>query len=61
MKKLSSELIKAEVNQWLMDTSLSTAVLVAFLIAMIIGNTKLNFLNSYIDPMYDINSISSMY
>ena len=44
-KKLSSELIKAESTQWFMDTALSTAVLVAFLIAMLLENTKLNFLN----------------
>ena len=49
-KSLSSELIKAEFTQWLMDTSLSTAVLVSFIIGIIISNTKLNFLNSYIDP-----------
>ena len=49
-KSLSSELIKAEFTQWLMDTSLSTAVLVAFIIGIIISKTKLNFLNSYIDP-----------
>ena len=49
-KSLSSELIKAEFTQWLMDTPLSTAVLVAFIIGIIISNTKLNFLNSYIDP-----------
>ena len=49
-KKLSSELIKAESTQWFMDTALSTAVLVAFLIAMLLENTKLNFLNSYVDP-----------
>ena len=49
-KSLSSELIKAEFTQWLMDTSLSTAVLVAFIIGIIISNTKLNFLNPYIDP-----------
>lgn len=50
-KALSSELIKAEFTQWLMDTSLSTAVLVAFIVAIIISNTKLNFLNPYIDPV----------
>ncbi|WP_195467249.1 cation transporter [Clostridium sp. D43t1_170807_H7] len=49
-KKLSSELIKAESTQWFMDTALSAAVLVAFLIAMLLENTKLNFLNSYVDP-----------
>lgn len=50
-KALSSELIKAEFTQWLMDTSLSTAVLVAFIVAIIISNTKLNLLNPYIDPV----------
>lgn len=49
-KELSSELIKAEYTQWFMDTALSAAVLFAFLIAMILSNTKLSFLNPYIDP-----------
>ena len=49
-KALSSELIKAECTQWFMDTALSAAVLVAFLVAMVLANTKLNFLNPYIDP-----------
>ena len=49
-KALSSELIKAECTQWFMDTALSTAVLVGFIIAIAIANTKLNFLNAYIDP-----------
>lgn len=49
-KELSSELIKAESNQWLMDTALSAAVLVGFIIAMILAGTKFRFLNSYIDP-----------
>ena len=53
-KALSSELIRAEFTQWLMDTSLSTAVLVAFIIAIIISNTKLNFLNLYIDPVMTV-------
>lgn len=49
-KKLSSELIKVECTQWLMDTALSAAVLVGFVLAMVIGKTKLSFLNQYIDP-----------
>ena len=49
-KALSSELIKAECTQWFMDTALSTAVLVGFIIAIAIANTKLNFLNQHIDP-----------
>ena len=49
-KALSSELIKAEYSQWFMDTALSTAVLVAFIVAIILSKTRLNFLNPYIDP-----------
>ena len=49
-KNLSSELIKAECNQWFMDTALSTAVFIGFLIAVVISKTKFSFLNSYIDP-----------
>ncbi|WP_195986390.1 cation transporter [Clostridium sp. D53t1_180928_C8] len=49
-KALSSELIKAEYSQWFMDTALSTAVLLAFIVAIILSKTKLNFLNPYIDP-----------
>ncbi|MBM6818786.1 cation transporter [Clostridium saudiense] len=53
-KALSSELIKAEFTQWFMDTALSTAVLVGFIIGIAISNTKLNFLNPYIDPFMTV-------
>ena len=49
-KSLSSELLKAEFNQWLMDTTLSAAVLVGFLIAIGLSKTRFNFFNPYIDP-----------
>lgn len=49
-KKLSSDLIKAECIQWFMDTVLSAAVLVGFIIAMVLAKTRFNFLNPYIDP-----------
>lgn len=49
-KSLSSELLKAEFNQWLMDTILSAAVLVGFLIAIVLSASKFKFLNPYIDP-----------
>lgn len=49
-KKLSSELLKAEGSQWLMDTVLSAGVLVGFIIASILSNTRFNFMNNYIDP-----------
>lgn len=53
-KKINSELIKAECTQWFMDTALSTAVLVGFIIAMVLARTKLKSLNSYIDPFMTI-------
>lgn len=49
--KISSELIKVEASQWLMDTLLSIGVLVGFVIAMILRNTRFSGLNVYIDPM----------
>ena len=53
-KKISSELIEAESNQWLMDTLLSGAVLVGFLIAMVLGKTKYQYLTPYIDPIMTV-------
>ena len=53
-KKINSELIKAECTQWFMDTALSTAVLVGFIIAMVLAGTKLKSLNLYIDPFMTI-------
>ena len=53
-KKINSELIKAECTQWFMDTALSTAVLVGFIIAMVLAGTKLKSLNPYIDPFMTI-------
>lgn len=52
--KINSELIKAECTQWFMDTALSTAVLVGFIIAMVLAGTKLKSLNPYIDPFMTI-------
>ena len=49
--KISSELFKVEASQWLMDTLLSIGVLVGFVIAMILRNTRFSGLNVYIDPM----------
>lgn len=50
-KSLSSELLKAEFNQWLMDTVLSAAVLVGFIIAIIITKTRFSYITPYIDPI----------
>ena len=49
--KISSDLIKVEANQWLMDTLLSLGVLVGFLIAMALRNTRFSMINNYIDPI----------
>ena len=53
-KALSSELIKAECTQWFMDTALSAAVLVAFIVAIALSQTRFNFLNPYIDPVMTV-------
>lgn len=50
-EKISSEMVKVEASQWLMDTLLSIGVLVGFVIAMILRNTRFSGLNVYIDPM----------
>ena len=50
-EKISSEMVKVEASQWLMDTLLSIGVLVGFVIAMILRNTRFSWLNVYIDPM----------
>lgn len=50
-KTLSSELIKIESTQWLMDSVLSAGVLVGFIIAAILSNTNIGFINNYIDPL----------
>ena len=50
-KKICSDIIKAESNQWLMDTLVSIAVLVGFLICIILNKTSLAYLSKYIDPL----------
>lgn len=50
-KKLSSGILKAESNQWLMDTVLSAAVLVGFIISYILGRTSYAYLTKYVDPL----------
>lgn len=50
-KKICSDIIKAESNQWLMDTLVSVAVLVGFLICTILDKTYLAYLSKYIDPL----------
>lgn len=50
-KSLSSDIIKSEGNQWLMDTVVSLGVLVGFVISLMISNTSFAFLSKYVDPV----------
>ncbi|WP_040211130.1 cation diffusion facilitator family transporter [Clostridium polynesiense] len=50
-KKISSDIIKLEGSQWLMDALLSAAVLVGFLLVFIIEKTSFSYINKYIDPL----------
>lgn len=49
--KLSSGIIRAESNQWLMDTILSVAVFVGFIISVILGMTSYAHLTRFVDPV----------
>ena len=59
--KLSSEIIKAESNQWLMDTILSVAVFVGFIISVILGMTSFAYLTRYVDSFNGYYYISYIY
>ena len=50
-KRLSSDLVDAEKNQWLMDTILSAAVLGGFGLSYILSFTSLAWLTKYVDPV----------
>lgn len=50
-KKISSEIIKAASSQWLMDTIVSAAVLVGFIISVILSLTPLAYLTVYVDSL----------
>ncbi|MCS4433459.1 cation diffusion facilitator family transporter [Aquiflexum gelatinilyticum] len=50
-KTIPSGLIDAESKQWLMDTFLSLAVLVGFLLSIGLGYTKYSHLMPYMDPL----------
>lgn len=49
-KNLNSEIVKAESNQWLMDSMLSVAVLLGFLISILFKHMGFDYLSKYIDP-----------
>lgn len=57
-KKLNSDILKAESNQWLMDGLISFGVLIGFILVIVLKKTSLNFLCNYIDPMMVIVSSS---
>ena len=50
-KEVASGIVGAEINQWLMDTLVSVAVLVGFLICIILNKTSLAYFSKYIDPL----------
>lgn len=49
-KNLNSEIVKAESNQWLMDSMLSVGVLVGFIISIVLKAIGFNSLSKYVDP-----------
>ncbi len=50
-KKIKSNLLSVEGNQWFMDTLLSLGVLLGFLVANLLKNTELVWFNKYVDPL----------
>lgn len=49
-KSLNSEIVKAESNQWLMDSMLSVGVFVGFLLSIMFKYIGLTKMSKYIDP-----------
>ncbi|MBD7915934.1 cation transporter [Clostridium sp. Sa3CUN1] len=49
-KNLNSEIVKAESNQWLMDSMLSVGVLVGFFISIVLKSIGFTNLSKYVDP-----------
>ncbi|PSW05711.1 cation transporter [Photobacterium lipolyticum] len=58
-KKAQSGLVDAEVKQWLMDTVISGAVLVGFVVAKLLALSELSAYASYADPVMVV--IASIY
>lgn len=48
-KRISSDILKAESSQWLMDTMLCVAVFVGFIICLILKMTTFAWLTGYVD------------
>lgn len=57
-KKLNSDILKAESNQWLMDGLISLGVFIGFILVLILKRTSLSFLCNYVDPLMVIISSS---
>ena len=57
-KKINSDILKAESNQWLMDGLISLGVFIGFILVLILKRTSLSFLCNYIDPLMVIISSS---
>jgi cation diffusion facilitator family transporter len=50
-KKLSSDILRAESSQWLMDTLISVGAFIGFIMIIIIDNTRLSYLSRYVDSL----------
>lgn len=54
--KISSDILKAESSQWFMDSIVSMAVLVGFILSIILGKTEFAYLTRYVDSFMVIVS-----
>lgn len=48
-KRISSDILKAESSQWLMDTMLCIAVFVGFILCLVLNMTRFGWLTGYVD------------
>ncbi|WP_243129563.1 cation transporter, partial [Clostridium sp. HBUAS56017] len=55
-KNVPSDIVKAENNQWLMDTFLSIGVLCGFIVSIVLEMNSLSHLTKYVDPLMVIIS-----
>ena len=55
-KRISSDILKSESNQWFMDSIVSVSVLVGFVISFVLAKTNLEYLTVYVDPFMVIVS-----
>lgn len=50
-KALDSEFLRIDAGSWFMDSALSLALLVSFLVALLVGGSRFAWLTAYADPM----------